>query len=209
MLDHRSRCIQYVSRQMITIYAQRKTALRPDRLYQYRFTPPPPTPGMGSISIPEWGEPSHVNDPDYFRLQDLQEFQSTDFHSSLTRARLGAAEPRPGKRVLDDPATAKEPVKRPRLDNACILDFIPQVCAFYPGRAVRLTVFSHISYQRLRATFGPWIPAKFRLITSHRPRPSLHMTQSQSTSCSAVRIGGLRGLSLCVAVCLGMVRPRR
>lgn len=156
------------------LHAEREAALRRDRLYQYRIVPPPLTTRSRSISIPDWGQPSHTDDPDHFRLQDLQEFESTDFQASLVRPRMREAS-RHGKRMQDNSTPVNEPAKRPRLENASILNLIPQVCASHPGRPMRLTGLSHISYKPPRQTFCPWIPAKFRLTTKHCHYLSLRM----------------------------------
>ncbi|KAH0831265.1 hypothetical protein J3R83DRAFT_13899 [Lanmaoa asiatica] len=102
-------------------------ALRRDRLYQYRFSPPPLITAIRSINIHEWGQPSHADDPDHFLIQDLQEFESTDFQTSLMHSRIGEVEPsRHGKRSQDSGLNANEPAKRPRLEASSILDLVPQ-----------------------------------------------------------------------------------
>jgi hypothetical protein len=89
---------------------------------------------MRSISILEWGQPSHADDPDHFRLHDLQEFESTDFQTPLMHSRIAEVEPsRHGKRMQGDGLSVNEPEKRPRLETSSILDLIPQVCASHPS----------------------------------------------------------------------------
>lgn len=106
-----------------------------DRLYQYRFSPPPLTTGTRSRSIPEWGQPSHADDPDHLRLQDLEEFESTDFQTTLMRSKAGEDEPsRHGKRMQDDGLNVNVQAKRPRLETSGILDLIPQVRAYHASR---------------------------------------------------------------------------
>lgn len=134
-IDHRFLRVQYVSGQIAPVLqTEREAALRRDRLYQYRFSPPPLTTGIRSISISEWGQPSHADDPDHLRLQDLQEFESTDFQTSLMDSGFGGVEMyHYGKRMQHDGLSVNEPAKRPRLDTSRILDLIPQVCACHPS----------------------------------------------------------------------------
>ncbi|KAI9567721.1 hypothetical protein HD554DRAFT_2023231 [Boletus coccyginus] len=107
--------------------------LRRDRLYQYRLSPPPLTTRVESISIPEWGQPSHADDPDYFRLQDLQEFEGIHFQTSLMHARFRQVEtPRHGKHIQGDRLSVNEPARRLRLDTASMIPqphFIPAPAA--------------------------------------------------------------------------------
>jgi len=136
-IDHRFLRVQYVARQMAPFtHTEREVASRRDRLYQYRLSPPPLTTRIESISFPEWGQPSHADDPDYFRLQDLQEFESTYFQTSLMHARFGqVGTPRHGERIQSDRSSVNEPAGRPRLDTASILDLIPQVWSYHPSLA--------------------------------------------------------------------------
>ncbi|KAF8128583.1 hypothetical protein EV363DRAFT_1170162 [Boletus edulis] len=111
--------------------------LRRERLYQYCLSPPTLTTRIKSISIPEWGQPSHVDDPDRSRLYDLQEFESTDFQTSLMHSRIGLINPsRRGKRIQGDGLSASKPAKRLRLETCSLLDFIPQP-HFIPAPAAK------------------------------------------------------------------------
>jgi hypothetical protein len=133
-IGHRFLRVQYVSLQIAPVLqSEGEVALRRDRIYQYRFSPPPLTTGIRSISIPQWGQPSHADDPDHLRLQDLQEFEITDFQSSLMHSRFGEVETSHGKRMQGDGSSVNEPAKRPRLDTSRILDWMPQVCACRPS----------------------------------------------------------------------------
>ncbi|KIJ16453.1 hypothetical protein PAXINDRAFT_113590 [Paxillus involutus ATCC 200175] len=110
--------------------------IRPDKLYEYTLKPPHLHSGIrlsDSENIPAWGVPSNDGDHDYFRLQDLEEFESTDFRTVMTRhsfpqqpgfGKFGLYSR--GKRVSDIDLSLDQPVKRLRLNTSSIVDLIPQ-----------------------------------------------------------------------------------
>ena len=132
-INHRFLHVQYVSREMVPVlYTEREVAWRRDRLYQYRISPPPLNVGIASICIPEWDQSPHADDLDHLRLQDLQDFECTDFQTSLMGTRTVVKPPRHGKRVQDGDLSGNILPKHPRLEGSSILDLIPQVCAYHP-----------------------------------------------------------------------------
>ncbi|KIK98883.1 hypothetical protein PAXRUDRAFT_23989 [Paxillus rubicundulus Ve08.2h10] len=110
--------------------------IRTNKLYEYTLKPPQLNSGKklsDSESIPPWGVPSTDGDHDYFRLQDLEEFESTDFrtvmacHSCLQQSDLATFQLYSrGKRVSDTDIPLDGPVKRLRLNTSSIVDLIPQ-----------------------------------------------------------------------------------
>ncbi|KAH7883056.1 hypothetical protein F5I97DRAFT_1930647 [Phlebopus sp. FC_14] len=102
-----------------------------DKLFEYMLKAPQFTTGdkrSDLESLQEWNEPFSELVDDYFRLQDLGEFESTDFQILLNL--LSHAKPESPSHVEKRLSDADLPVgystKRPRLVTASIADLIPQ-----------------------------------------------------------------------------------
>ncbi|KIJ64784.1 hypothetical protein HYDPIDRAFT_28144 [Hydnomerulius pinastri MD-312] len=115
------------------------------RLYEYNLQPPLLSSAVGWFdiqSIPEWGAGSVKGDHDYFKLEDLDEFESTDFQilprnlRIFDRVELEFQARLHGKRASDTELCGDQPAKRPRLDTSPITDLIPQP-HFLPGPAAK------------------------------------------------------------------------
>ncbi|KAF9224929.1 hypothetical protein BS17DRAFT_702435 [Gyrodon lividus] len=108
----------------------------PDRVYEYILMPPHLENGIrlsNAESIPLWGVPSNEGDHDYFRMQDLEEFKSTNFGTAMThdsRLQLSNLEELEsdshGKRVSDSDLPMDRPIKRLRLNISSVVHLIPQ-----------------------------------------------------------------------------------